>query len=159
MAKLIDAIIALGEVNVPRDIRGGLHLLGHALSRVVQGRQTLARIESRVMVHTGMWSAEVTALEAEYKIKLDDLMVNDAHVRGAPNAEARAARARQMCVEERRQVSLAKKERAVWEALSKVCSQVRENLKTAKESVSRLCDIAEMEVNTAGLGLGDPRSI
>ena len=157
MNRLIEAIVGLGEVSVPSDIMGGLHLLGQALERVINNRQALSRIHARVLVNAKTWASEVRGREAEYKIKLDDLVNNDPHVKGGPNNEARMARARSLCIFDYRKVVEAQKEKGVWDALLEICDQTRENLKIAKESVSRLCSIAEMQVTDAGFNFGTPR--
>lgn len=149
--KLVRALVALGDVEVPRDAREGLNLLSVALGKIQRRRSELAETESRLTVHCRLWQAEVSSRDAAYRIKLDDMLLNDPEVRVAPNKEARMARARARAIHERQRLDEARKEHAALVALLEVAKVARDNLKNAKESISAVTRIAEMELINSGM--------
>lgn len=155
---LITSLTALGSVPIPSGTAEGFRPLGAALETINHRRQMLTRTHARILVLAKTWAAEAIGRKAEHEIKVADLYENDPEVRAAPNRDGRMARARARAVEEHRSVVLARKEQATWAALLQVCETVQDNLKIAKESVSRLLNIAEMELQSSTLGqLGSRR--
>lgn len=152
--KLVMAIVKLGALDIPREVTvAGMSEYGSILSRIVDRRQQLASVEARILIQHTSWQAEFKGREADYKIKVDDLVENDPHVRSSPNKEGRMARARSAAIDERRSMEEARKESAIWGSLLTVCARTREDLKNAKESVARICHIIEMELG-ANMGAG-----
>lgn len=149
--RLVKSLVALGVVEIPNDTRDGLGKLSEALAKVQTRRSELAETEARLVVHARRWAAEVKARKAEFDIKIDDMLLNDPEVRSAPNKEARMARARARAVQERISLEDARKEHAVLTSLCDVVKAARENLKNAKESISQIRSIAEMEMMSTGI--------
>lgn len=150
---LITRIVKISEIAIPRDASAvGLSSLRECLVAANEKRQELTRIHSRILVRTKMLDARVRELDATWKIKVDDALVNDSEVKAASNADARLARARARFVADRREIGNERERLAMWKAIEEVCISCSENLKIAKESISRMIAIYELEMQK---GVGD----
>ena len=83
--------------------------------------------------------------EADYKVKVDDLTVNDPEVKSAPNADARKARARFKAVVERKVYSKLKESFTIWGSVLTIIEAAQDDLKVAKEAISKMVSVFELE--------------
>ena len=147
--RLVVSITALGSIVIP-DGNTGLAEFHKTLQAINDRRQVLTRTHARILVQSKTWQAETAGRKAELEIRIADLYENDPEVRSAPSRDARMSRARAKSLSGFRAVVSARKEQAVWSALLEICDRVADDLKMAKESVSRLIHLAEMQALNAG---------
>lgn len=148
--RLVGTITALGSILIPNGDKG-LDAFQCVLQAINDRRQVLTRTHARILVQAKTWAAEASGRKAELEIRIADLIENDSEVRSAPTKDARLSRARAKSLDAYRSVVAAKKEQAVWSALLEICDRVADDLKLAKESVSRLIHLAEMQALNAGM--------
>lgn len=148
--RTVQAISALGVVPIPGP--GPTYdELRRALVTISGRRDRLATLMARITMRAREAKNRLVNAEAALRIRVDELLVNDAEVRSARAVE-QLSRARIKAAVEGREVLAAELDRQLWDGMVDVCSMAEKNLQIAKEQVSKLVQIAELEA--AGHGLG-----
>lgn len=155
-AAAVKAIVKLGVLALPgRDAR--LEEYREALVDLAARRDRLVPIIARFIERVSIAKQEAAAAEGVVTLKLDELLVNDAHVRSARDATERKCRARLAAKAELEEA--ARKNAAVvrWTGMLEICAAVDQKLTVGKETVSKLVSIKELELAAAGFPLGRGR--